>query len=177
MASLEYKVDLIMKWIAGDTLKRPEIRNEIKAILESEKNADYNYSSDLDDTIEDLLKEFRCPVSTKSYESLAYAIKLTAHDPSYTRSMCSRLYPEVGKKVGITSGNAERCIRHSIERIFMTGDTDAVYKVVGHVVEANKCKATNREFVTACANEVRRRMKNGVKHETRPLLRQKNLNY
>lgn len=44
------------------------------------------------------------------------AIEMVYNDRSYTeRYMTKRLYPDIGKKYGITGSCVERCMRHAVE--------------------------------------------------------------
>ena len=167
--TLEQKIDICLRYIAelGGSVT-PEFTKdcyEVWICIEQARNALKEESSeqgacnaDLDDMIDDLLKELGVPSNNLGHRYLRHAIRLCEEDPTYIDHITKRLYPTVAKANNTTPSRAERAMRHSIELAFLKGDPDAQYKVFGNTI-AYEGKPTNSMFISTCATEIKRRMR------------------
>lgn len=160
MVTLENKIDIILRYIATDdeTLKA-QLREEASNALLTDTTPAH-ISPDIDDVIEDLLKEIGIPCHLKGHEHLCCAIKLCYSDKKYIEQITKELYPTVSVRCDTTSTRVERAIRHAIECVWNTRDIDNATVIFGNTLAINKGKPTNGEFLSACTKEVKRRMKN-----------------
>lgn len=155
--TLEQKNDICLRYIAArDAVRLNEIRDEAINALHSE--ATHSRNTTTDDAIDDLLKELGVPSNIWGHRYLHHAIRLCKEEPTYIDQITKRLYPTVAKANNTTPNRAERAIRHSIESAFLHGDPEAQYKVFGNTIAATG-RPTNSAFITACAQEVKRRMR------------------
>lgn len=160
MFTLEQKVDLILRYIAtNDNAKKSQLKKMVIKALESSDSVPTTIVT-VDDLIFDLLKTLGMPQYLHGYEYITLAIKLCVHDPSYTDTITSRLYPDVGAAFdNAKKARVERCIRLAVESTFNNGDLRNIERMFGSTISVSKGKLTNREFIIACTNEITRRMK------------------
>lgn len=157
--TLEQKIDICLRYIAArDAVSLNEIRDEAINALHSEANTTPSSNADLNDMIDDLLKELGVPSNILGHRYLHHAIRLCEADPTYIDHITKRLYPTVAKANNATPNRAEHAMRHSIELAFLKGDPDAQYKVFGNTI-AYEGKPTNSMFISTCAAEIKRRMR------------------
>lgn len=159
--TLGQKIDICLRYIASQdtsnsSLKETELICEAMDALET--NTTPSSDADLDDMIDDLLKELGVPSNIRGHRYLHHAIRLCEEDPTYIDHITKRLYPTVAKANNTTPTRAERAMRHAIELAFLKGDPDAQYKVFGNFIEY-ACKPTNSLFISTCAAEIKRRMR------------------
>lgn len=155
MITLEEKIDIILQYIATDD---PE---KLKALREDAANALETESIDIrtTDVIENLVKETGVPTSLKGHDYLVYAIKLAVSDRKYVLGITTLTYPEIAAYFNSTAQRVERGIRHAIEVAFDRGDIEDIRRLFGNTISLNKGKTTNKEFISACAKEVERRLR------------------
>lgn len=100
---------------------------------------------------EALLTRMGVNVSSKGFGYILESARLLNETPESLDAITKLVYPKIAERHGTTSLAVERCIRHSIKRIY-TGDRE--------VPEAFKPPIgtggmTNKEFLARFAKEVR----------------------
>lgn len=159
MFTLEQKVDLILRYIASsDNAQRSQLKKQVVKALTGD-DPDAPTPPTVDDIIYDLFKTIGVPQHLKGYEYATRAIKLCILDPSYISRISYGLYPDIAHLYGVHWKSVEICIRRAIEITFKNGNLENVARVFGNTVNIDTGKLTSREFITACYNEVTRRMK------------------
>ena len=170
MFTLEDKVNIILSYIAApDAITRDEVKSlAVEAIqgisIPSEPSGSDHYTGkptyDLDGLIADHLNKCGMPPHLFGYTYMITAIKLCLNDPELIHNITSGLYGDVASIHGTTASRTERALRHAIEAIFdRAGGLDYIEQVFGNVVNVNKGKLTNSEFIAASVNEIKRLMK------------------
>lgn len=61
------------------------------------------------------------------------------------------IYPTIGKAHGSTGARVERCIRHSTEKAWQRGSSEAQAKYFGFSVDPSKGKPSNGEYIARLA--------------------------
>ncbi len=83
----------------------------------------------------------------KGYTFLKYAIARTCKDATLTKSLSTKLYPDIAQNFGTTVACVERNIRHAVESAWVKGDVAYIDRMFGYTIDANKGKPTNAEFI------------------------------
>lgn len=164
--TLEQKVDLIMRWIVtNDDKEYAELSSQIrKAVTSGECDPVPDIAvapSDIPRVrfiIEDILKELGVPTNIKGHRYLVESIYRVYHNPEYLESLTKGLYVDVAYACNTTASRVERAMRHAISQAFERGSLDSILKIFGYSVSAKKTKATIGEFISAVANELKRRV-------------------
>ena len=161
MYTLEQKVDLIMRYIAtSDEATKNEIKNAmVEALNEAVEAEPYvTPKHDVERLIVAVFKEVGVPPHLIGYKYAVYAVQLCISNPEYLRELTKGLYVDIAEKFDTTPSRVERAIRHSIEVMFYHGNMDNIVAAFGNIINFNKGKFTNGEFIAASANEVILRM-------------------
>ncbi len=158
MTVLERKIDIILRYIAAGEDEKPKIRKDIQTLVGT-SDVDISKNIYLEDVIIDLLKEIGIRSSLCGHNYIVYAIQISIADSKNIESVTKLLYPMVAEYFGTTSKRVERGIRNAIESAFDRGVPEEFKPLFGSTVSPLKGKATNKEFISACVNEVNRRMR------------------
>ena len=102
--------------------------------------------------ISNLLKTLGVSPHLLGYRYLRYAIQLQLLDDTYADSMTKRLYPSIAKKFNTAVTRAERAIRHAIEEGWLKANMDVIEDVFGNIVDYNRGKPTNTQYITTVAD-------------------------
>lgn len=94
------------------------------------------------------LREIGVPTSMLGYSYLREAILIVYQNPSAMRSFCKDVYCAIAEKFDSTKTRVERAMRHTIERLWDTGDVEILYKYFGNICSPDRGKPTNKEFVS-----------------------------
>ena len=167
MFTLEQKINICLEYISTHDLNRlVELRKLAAEALESTDSTTNSIPNsndiptiDLEDMIDDLLKDLGAPCDLAGYDGLACCIKLVVMDKTYLTQIVDRLYFDAANRVGTTVSRLERRMRHVVERIFDCGNMYNVQSVFGNTIRSDSGKLTNSEFIAASAKEIRRRAK------------------
>ena len=106
----------------------------------------------------DLIQELGVPMHLYGAVYLMDAIRYSIKDPTLTDELHNRLYPKIADLYGLTPGAIEKTIRVAVEEMFAKGNMDYIYELCGDSVSPDKAKLTNKKFIKACVEEVRRRL-------------------
>lgn len=160
MITMEQKIDIILRYIASeDETDKAVLREKAIEALNDTTPAIDNSADTLDNIIENLLKEIGVPFHLVGYTHVSHALRLLISNYNYIDEITKGLYPAIAERVGSTPSRVERGIRHAVEVIYNSRDTDAANAIFGNTINSNKGKPTNAEFLAGCAKEVERRMK------------------
>lgn len=161
MNIFEKKIDVCLRWIlANNEDQRNALALEAASLLQETSKS--TAPGELEDRIEDLLREFGASHALLGFNYIVYSVTLVLNDWSYLNGVTTRLYPAVAERFDTTANRAERAIRHVVERAFDCGEPDALIKVFGNGVSKFNGKVTNSEFIAGCAREISRRMRNSA---------------
>ena len=72
------------------------------------------------------------------------------------RRILANLYPKIAATHNTTVTRVERSIRHAIGVCMDRGDDKAIYKIFGQSIKSSKGKPTNKEFILALTEHVRK---------------------
>lgn len=64
------------------------------------------------------------------------------------KQLCKELYPEVGKRYGVSGARVERDMRYAIEDAWMRADMDVVEHYFGASVDARRGKPVIADFLS-----------------------------
>lgn len=107
MLTYEQKVDAIIEYLKWRDDKFAKYLEETEHTPRLEK------TTDLDLVIRHVLFNADIRPGLSGFETLVVAMKLIIEDPSYTKCVSKRLYPEVAKIRGSTVKAVSSSIRHS----------------------------------------------------------------
>jgi two-component system response regulator (stage 0 sporulation protein A) len=163
MITLEEKIDIILQYIATDDPEKiKSLREEAASALENISITDSKTDSidiHTTDVIENLLKEVGAPTSLRGYDYLVQAIRIAVYDRRNALQIYKLVYPKVAALFNTRVALVERAIRHTVEVAFERGDVDTIKDLFGNAISLDKGKTTNKEFISACAKEVERRLR------------------
>lgn len=101
-----------------------------------------------------LLRKSGVPSNQRGYDYLKSALELILEDPSYLKSVTSRLYPTVADIHDTEPSRVERSIRHAVESVYNRNDPFTLEEWLGRP-DLNKDKLTNSEFLATMAENIR----------------------
>lgn len=158
MDELNMKVNALIRYVTAAT--EQERRNALQVLQDLPMGTinTAKAAANLDATIQDLLVELGVPSNLLGYGYLACAIRIVTDMPAVIKEITKVLYPAVGKQCGTTDTRVKRGIRHAIEVCWDRIDFDLAAKLFGNTVNPIKGRPTNGEFISLCAQIVRRRM-------------------
>lgn len=131
------------------------IKKEIKSNTEIHLKHDKN-NDEVEAIIGDLLHELGLPANFLGYNYLKTAIILVYNNESYyARAYVKKLYPDVARIYNTTPVKVERAIRHAIETIWKRGNNNLLNKIFGSTISIARGKATNAEFISIIAKELK----------------------
>lgn len=155
MTTVEKKVDAMARMLLGVSDEdRNKACNELCRLLTSADPV-----NDREHIIHDIFKDIGVSCANLGYEYLVEAICMVIDNRAYANGLTIALYPKLAARFDTTASRVERAIRHSIERVFLYGDPDILFKYFGNTVSAEKGKPTNGEFISQIANTVKLRLK------------------
>lgn len=94
------------------------------------------------------------------FKYLRDGISIALEDPDCIHSITSKLYPKVGEAHGTSVANAERGMRHAIERAFDTAN-DNILSYFGPLMDPRKGKVTNTTFIAGVCELLKSREREG----------------
>lgn len=104
----------------------------------------------------EMLKELGVPTNILGWEYIVYAVELLDKKPAMIYNVTKELYPAIAKEYDTTSSRVERAIRHAIELAFYNMPADVLFKYFGNSINAAQGKATNSQFISTIAQELRK---------------------
>lgn len=156
MTAQERKVDVCLRWVAsGNEAERRLLEEKAGELLREVSGAETAPVS-VRQRVEDLLTLVGVPCNLLGYDYLVEAIVLVAENPDIRHKITGELYPALAKKFDTPFGRIERGIRVAITYAFDNADTDVLTSVFGNTVSKHKGCATNSQFISTLAREVRR---------------------
>ena len=170
MFTLEDKINIVLTYIATDD---KALRKKLKSMAAdavkdiafpadfTQKNTPVNPQPfDMDGLIMDHLKQCGMPPHLLGFTYMVTAIKLCLNDPEYLRDITYRLYHDIASQHNTTPSRVERALRHAVEVCFdRGGGLDYILQAFGNIVDIQKGKLTNSEFISGSVNEINRRLK------------------
>ena len=159
MFTLEQKVDLILRYIAtNDNAQRGKLKKLVIEALNSSEAVPSTIIT-IDDLICDLLKNLGMPQHLSGYKHVTEAIKLCIQNPEYLGSITYHLYPDIARLHNASWKSVERTMRYAINYMLDNGDLENIERTFGNAISLANGNVSNAEFITACTNEIVRRMK------------------
>ena len=103
-----------------------------------------------------LLNELSIPDTLKGKAYARFSCAALACAPQLGQSFSSRLYPLTAKEYHTTAQAVERAVRTAVEYTWLYGDLNAIQRLFGFSVDAERGKPTNAEFLFMLAEHVKR---------------------
>ena len=113
---------------------------------------------------ENLLDQLGVSDRYKGKQYMKAACAMLACSPLLAASYTGRLYPYLAKTFSVTAPSVERAIRTAIEDTWLHGDLEAIQRLFGLSVDADRGKPTNAEFLSMLAEHVRRETKRRMRN-------------
>lgn len=88
-------------------------------------------------------------------DCLKYAALICAADVRCLQDMQGRLFPRVGRMCACTDRQAQRAMRHVIERAWQSDQFDNQYRIFADTVDARRGQPTLREMISRLADILR----------------------
>lgn len=109
----------------------------------------------LDLDVTSVIHEVGIPAHIKGYHYLREAILMVIDRVDLLGAVTKELYPGIATKFKTTSSRVERAIRHAIEVAWSRGNYEAITKLFGYTISAERGKPTNSEFIAMVADRLR----------------------
>ncbi len=123
--------------------------------LVKEHKAIFTNPNDTKLSIVELLHEIGVPAHIKGYRYLIEAIYQVSLDAELLDRITTGLYPILADKFDSTKSRVERAIRHAIVVAWTRGDREMMREVFGVIVDIDRIKPTNSEFIAMSAAKVK----------------------
>ncbi len=91
----------------------------------------------------------------QGYRLIVDAVLIAIDRPNDILMVTKDIYPALAKKYGITAKNVERAIRSAIESAWNHAGEEALQQHCPELVNSNKDKPTNKEFIYYLADKIR----------------------
>ena len=101
------------------------------------------------------MRDLGMPCHIRGYHYVIDAISWCVFTPEIINMVTKGLYPDIAKKHNTTPSRVERAIRHAIEVSWSRGNLDTMDRIFGNIVDAQKGKPTNSEFIAQIAEDIR----------------------
>lgn len=105
--------------------------------------------------VTNIIHELGIPAHIKGYQYIREGIIMAINDVTMMNYITKLLYPTIAKKYKTTSSSVERAIRHAIEVAWTRGRIEVLEETFGYVMEEQKGKPTNSEFIALIADKLR----------------------
>jgi two-component system response regulator (stage 0 sporulation protein A) len=126
-----------------------------QVVHEPGKKPQFTPPSSMISTVNRLLHRLGVPAEFKGATYLREAILLVLEDERNLSEVTKRLYPEIGRRFGISASLVERNLRHVIEHTWTYGNLEVLYETFGATIRATAGKPTNSSFIARLADLVR----------------------
>lgn len=117
-----------------------------------------------EDVVADILIDIGVPANGQGYPMLVEAVMYLINDPESINQATQKLYTHVGEKFGASWKNADRNMRHCMERAMERCDPDTIFRYFGNSIHPDKGGPSLSEFLARIADIARRRARR-VCHE------------
>ena len=111
-------------------------------------------------TQEDKIVKFLLVLGIKpthvGFRATVYGLEMILKNWDVLDRITKEIYPDVGKRIGITSSQVERNIRYAIECLFQKQDRERVLRILELTPNGSGGRYTNTEFLMACAMKLKR---------------------
>lgn len=111
--------------------------------------------SKLRKTVTSVIYKIGIPANVKGYHYLRAAIMMVVQNPDAMNSVTKVIYPKIAEFFGTTPSRVERAIRHVIEVTWSKGCLETLDKVFGCIIDKNRGKPTNSEFIATVSDFIR----------------------
>ena len=105
--------------------------------------------------IGELLEQLGLARKEKGFESLSYAIAVTAQEFERAGSVTKLLYPDLAKHFQTTPEKIERSLRHLIEKSWEKGEKTRFEELFGYHRDNSEIRPTNSEYIAILADWIR----------------------
>ncbi|MCI8700547.1 MAG: hypothetical protein HFJ47_04325 [Clostridia bacterium] len=112
-------------------------------------------TQDLETIVCDCLRNIGIRMNNKGYSYLKEALTMVVKDYSIISSVTKVMYPTIAETYDTTPLRVERAIRHAIEVAWFKGNLEFQQDIFGYVVDPQKGKPTNSEFIAGVAEHIR----------------------
>lgn len=116
---------------------------------------------------EALLNELAIPDNLKGKAYMRFSCAALSCAPQMAQSFSSRLYPYTARAFHTTPQAVERAIRTAVEYTWLHGDLNAIQRLFGMTVDADRGKPTNAEFLSLLAEHVKSRLGKSMREKTK----------
>lgn len=131
-----------------------DLKKKVMQLYRGE-SLDFERTYNLERRITEVLKDLGVPTHLKGYDYLRSAIAMCVEDKYILDKITVHLYPELAKKYDTTASRIERAIRHAVEVAWSRGDLYVLNQYFGNTISLSKGKATNSEFLSCVAIQLR----------------------
>jgi len=119
-----------------------------------ERKAIFSNPNNIRLSITELMHEIGVPAHIKGYRYLIEAINQVYNDEKLLDQVTTELYPMLAEKFDSTKSRVERAIRHAIIVAWTRGNKEMMRDLFASIVDIDKVKPTNSEFIAMSAAKV-----------------------
>ena len=105
-----------------------------------------------------LFLELGAPDHLAGHPYAVQAILLALKDRQLLDNLSRELYPDLAERFGTSPIRVERSIRHLVEVTWMRGDERVRERYFGNIIDADRGKPTNGEFLARLTNVMQERL-------------------
>lgn len=135
-------------------LRRPASLSALRAALESQRPENRAVPEGKRRLARRALSSLGVP-EHRGAECLARAVELAWLDGRYLGALTARLYPAVGRSMGMDGRAVERAIRYAIDSAWRVGEIEAQYRLFGNTIDARRGSPTCGEMIARIADILR----------------------
>ena len=147
-------IDLIQRCSGQEDPLWKEIREELARLLKVRRQARMHPERE----VRSLFLELGAPDHLAGHPYAVKAILLALQDREQLQNLSQTLYPNLADHFGTSPARIERGIRHLVEVTWMRGDDETLQRYFGNMINADRGKPTNGEFLARMTNVVKDRL-------------------
>ena len=141
-----------IKQVKGSYKYKNAIINNRESICKKEVE---NIENNLEWQVTEIIHKIGVPPHIKGYQYLRDGIIMSVKDNQMLHSVTKILYPAIAKMHNTTSIRVERAIRNAILVAWNRGTMDMKEEVFGYIVNRDKRKPTNSEFMAVVTDKIK----------------------
>ena len=144
-------IDLIQRCSEQEDPLWKEIRQELIGLLKARRKARMYPERE----VRSLFLELGAPDHLAGHPYAVKAILMALQDREQLQSLTRVLYPNLADHFGTSPARIERGIRHLVEVTWMRGDEETQTRYFGNIINADRGKPTNGEFISCISEKLR----------------------
>ena len=106
----------------------------------------------IESTTEQILKNLGVQPRLKGVRYIIDAVPMLIQSPCIPMTKPNGVYPTIARMYGVKTNSVERCMRYTIEELFLKGDMESITEICGYI-DPDKMLMTVSNFLYHLAKE------------------------